>query len=99
MTMNTLKRAAELARGYNWPAEAKAILAGEVPDGFGTEVGKTVALFLRGGILMTEKERADNRRHAERLAELRFLIAKIRLARRVVREIILENAADPLTLS
>jgi hypothetical protein len=78
--------AAQLALEYNWPEQAKQLASGEVPEGFGKEVGTHVALFLltspfdhiRRTRAEVEDMRARNRCHGKRLARLRYLIARIR---------------------
>lgn len=88
-----ITEAIEIANEYAWP-EFPTLFAdlerGHVPDGFGTLVGQTIALFMNrpplGGLLQSPRKyqemRDDDRRHGARLARLRMLVALIAMEER-----------------
>ncbi len=79
--------AAELADRYNWPKQAADLRRQALPDGFGREVGRTIALFLERpvigwGFFGWSRRRADEherdlREHARVLVKLRVLLARL----------------------
>ncbi len=79
--------AATLADRYNWPVEAKQLRQGFLPEGFGREVGKTIALFLERPVvgwsfigwspLKAREYEQKMREHARVLARLRVLLASL----------------------
>lgn len=82
--------ASALAKKYNWPKEAEALSNGKVPEGFGKEVGKEIALFLKPDVIskswlgvwtkeQEEEYKREMREHARQLAKLRILIALINI--------------------
>ena len=80
--MNILEEAAKLAASYNWQPKyfypEHNILYGKVPEGFGTEVGKTIALFLQTFPFgKTKAEDIADRIHAKELGRLRLLVSRI----------------------
>jgi hypothetical protein len=79
MSYDTMcRRAASIARKYNWPEEAAQLQYGHVPPGFGREVGQTIALFKRD-FPFGRAERKRDDEIARELAELRMYCAHLHM--------------------
>ncbi len=81
--------AASLAARYNWPEAARDLHRGVIPEGFGREVGSTIALFLQrpviswcffGGWSRSQETQYNQemRAHARHLCRLRVLLMLLR---------------------
>jgi hypothetical protein len=82
------REAADLAAAYNWPAESALLRQGRPPERFGREVGANIALFLVRPVVgigtreLLDREEAEGRQHARRLARLRVLLALLSIEAR-----------------
>lgn len=84
------KEAFEIAQDYRWDTKnvLESLKQKQIPPGFAKEVGQTIALFLRKEIVSyvflnvwswkeQDQYESEMRAHARRLANLRYILARI----------------------